>query len=180
MPNWCDNVVMIKGEKQEVIKVKELLQNEGNVFSFQKISPCPEALLHTTAPAVYHNEPQKVEFNRKKYGAADWYDWKNANWGTKWDASDAILSSELGNDSEYQVAYSFQTAWAPPIPVYEKLAEMFPNTNIFVNFDESGMGFSGWKFYSDGDLQNETDYESSFHSIRTYMEPDTDVWEWLE
>lgn len=173
MPNWCDNVVMIKGDPEVIKTVKQTLQEAGNVFSFNKISECPPALLNASAP---NRSEQSIEFNTKKYGAKDWYDWCNSNWGTKWNSSDAHITV----DHDDQIAYSFQTAWAPPIPVYEKLAEMFPNTNIFINYDESGCDFSGYRYYENGELSKEQEYNSSFYAVRTFMEPDTSIWEWLE
>jgi len=177
MPNWCDNLVMIKGSKEEVLTVKEMLTKAGNVFSFDKVLPCPPALLNASAP---NRGEQSIAFNTTKYGAKDWYDWCNENWGTKWDSSDSILTVELGNDEEYQLSYSFQTAWAPPVPVYQVLAEKFPNINIFINYDESGMGFSGWRYYNNGSLVKEAEYSESYYERRTFMEPSTDVWEYLE
>lgn len=173
MPNWCDNVVMIKGDPEVIKTVKETLREAGNVFSFNKISECPPALLNASAP---NRSEQSIAFNTSKYGAKDWYDWCNSNWGTKWNSSDAHITV----DHDDQIAYSFQTAWAPPIPVYEKLAEMFPNTNIFINYDESGCDFSGYRYYENGELSKEQEYNSSFYAVRTFMEPDTSIWEWLE
>jgi hypothetical protein len=173
MPNWCDNVVVIKGDRQSIKTVKETLQEAGNVFSFNGVSECPPALLHTSAP---NRNEQSAEFNTKKYGSKDWYDWCNSNWGTKWNASDAHIT--MTDDD--QVAYAFQTAWAPPIPVYEKLAKMFPNINIFINYDESGSDFSGWRYYKNGELSKEVEYNESFYGRRAFMEPDLDIWEWLE
>ena len=83
-------------------------------------------------------------------------------------------------DDPDQIGYSFQTAWSPPTPLHDKLAEMFPNTNIFINYDESGMDFAGWRYYENGTLSKNNDYNTSYYAVRTYMEPDTSIWEWLE
>jgi len=173
MPNWCDNTVMIKGDAGTVLTVKQMLQESGNVFSFSKLLPCPPALMNTTAP---NRNEQSVAFNKSKFGASDWYDWCIENWGTKWNSSEAAITM----DHTDQIAYSFQTAWAPPIPVYQKLAEMFPNINIFINYDECGGDFSGWRYYQNGELSKEEEYNESFYSRRKMMEPDSDIWEWLE
>ena len=52
--------------------------------------------------------------NVDEHGALTWYEWACENWGTKWNAMDA----SWGNDH-----VSFETAWAPPIPVLEDLAK---------------------------------------------------------
>ena len=178
MPNWCDNAVMIKGSSEDVLRIKDLMNDGPNPFSFNKLAPVPEALRNQSAPL---REPeQKIKHNIAKYGAKDWYDWCINNWGTKWDSSETVPTVDFTEDDESQLGYSFQTAWAPPIPVYDKLAEMFPNINIFINYDESGMSFSGWRFYKEGELHSEREYSDSYSSVRRFMEPHSGVWEWLE
>ena len=61
--------------------------------------------------------------NREKYGHADWYDWSCANWGTKWDACDAVFSQKPEHGDK---VLWFDTAWSRPDPVMEKLFAMFP------------------------------------------------------
>lgn len=173
MPNWCDNVVMIRGSKEEILKVKEFLKEDGLIYSFEKLIPCPPALRNASAP---NRNEQSAAFNTAKYGDKDWYDWCINNWGTKWNASDPAITI----DNDKQVGYTFQTAWAPPMPLHDKLAEMFPNTNIFINYDESGCDFSGWRYYENGVLSKEHQYNSSYYAVRTYMEPDSSIWEWFE
>lgn len=62
--------------------------------------------------------------NREKYGYPDWYDWHNKNWGTKWNACYVHFSHQPEYKSTVLV---FDTAWAPPMPVMEKLFAMFPD-----------------------------------------------------
>lgn len=178
MPNWCDNTVMILGEIDEVNELKEFLIDNGNPFSFNKIKPIPKAL--TVAKAPLGGSEQKGEFNKAKYGAEDWYQWSIKNWGTKWDSCETSLNYNIVLRDKGQMGYSFSTAWAPPIPVYDELANMFPNINIFINYDESGMGFSGWRYYSEGEVKQSTEYDDSYRARSMYMEPDSDIWEWLE
>lgn len=51
------------------------------------------------------------------YGYDTWYDWSCANWGTKWGAYDSYI-----NNDESEIF--FNTAWACPLPVLDKLAEI--------------------------------------------------------
>lgn len=64
--------------------------------------------------------------NLSHYQAATWYDWRNENWGTKWDAYDRT-SEESDNDNTGTGTYTFNTAWAPPVPVIRRLATIFPD-----------------------------------------------------
>ena len=58
--------------------------------------------------------------NHKRYGASNWYDWNNENWGTKWNACDTIVTEP---DEKGWCIVSFDTAWAQPEPdMMEELA----------------------------------------------------------
>jgi hypothetical protein len=74
--------------------------------------------------------------NLKNYGAKTWYDWCCENWGTKWNAYNSEITED---DVEYgHLVISFQTAWSPPTPVYEALAEKFPNVDIEGYWSDEG------------------------------------------
>jgi hypothetical protein len=70
--------------------------------------------------------------NQKKHGHKDWYSWSNANWGTKWNA---YSQQEQGLNK-----IEFQTAWSTPLPVIEKLSEMFPEVQITLRFADEDFG----------------------------------------
>ena len=79
--------------------------------------------------------------NKKKYGSTDWYSWCVNNWGTKWNAMDV----SVGNNT-----IEFDTAWSAPIPVIEKLAEMFPDVTITHTWADEDIGSNcGEVIYSD-------------------------------
>jgi len=50
------------------------------------------------------------------------YDWHCENWGTKWNNYDY---EEVEYHNNYLVV-TFNTAWAPPVGVFEKLLEKYP------------------------------------------------------
>ena len=90
-----------------------------------------------------------------KYG---WYDWDIKNYGTKWDLSDddADLSEldeviEIGENETFEL--NFATAWSPPIPVLEKMAQLGVifdwhceegGCGIFMEGSSNGESFSCW------------------------------------
>jgi hypothetical protein len=80
--------------------------------------------------------------NILKYEYTDWYGWRCANWGTKWDACDTCGEPKDG-------AISFMTAWNPPEKIVEKLIANFPKENIDWYYEEPGMNFAG-TYSSDG------------------------------
>lgn len=53
-------------------------------------------------------------------GYPGWYSWRCANWGTKWDCFGFKLISTS------PVVFKFDTAWSFPLPIFEKLQEIYP------------------------------------------------------
>jgi hypothetical protein len=54
----------------------------------------------------------------KKYGTDSWYEWNIENWGTKWDAGEVTMDRL----DEKTLRAVFHTAWSPPEPIFERLA----------------------------------------------------------
>lgn len=176
MPNWCSNKVLIQGDPDEVEKLLMFVEEGGNPFSFNKIIVMPPELKDQSSPA---KDDIAVE-NTRLYGAKDWYEWANKYWGTKWNSSDTRINYDQTTPmmpGHRTVRIEFETAWAPPTPVYETLAKKFPNTNIYVTYDEPGVGFSGWKMYKGGDLYREDDYDVSIDTLELYMSAREDIFE---
>lgn len=70
-------------------------------------------------------------FNIKRYGERDWYDWSIENWGTKWNAGDTVVDSDV---------IEFQTAWSTPIPVFVELSKRLKNVEINVDYADEDIG----------------------------------------
>ena len=85
--------------------------------------------------------------------AWSWYDWRIENWGTKWDVE--ATAEDLGDT----MTFSFESAWAPPIIVFAKLAESFPEIKIVHSYLEEGMCFVGKVTYTRGCKTEELYYE---------------------
>ena len=92
------------------------------------------------------------EFIPSPNGEWDW-DFSVNNWGTKWD---------VGGDQEYierdetAVHMTFQSAWSPPMGLYEKLYAL--GFQVKAYYYEPGMGFCG--IYENGiDEEYNTDDE---------------------
>lgn len=148
MPNWCNNQIMLVDCDEFFDKVAEkylTTLEEGTfketVLDFNKIIPTPKELEGTISPTPADADKEVIDNLVKKYGASNWYDWRVANWLTKWNCSDAFLT---------QSGMSFSTAWSPPIPVIQKLAEHL-NKTIRLIYIEEGMNFCGeYVAYPDG------------------------------
>lgn len=135
IPNWCTNELVIDIPKHLLDDVVEAITTQ------RKHSTC-----QMTFSALIP-EPGGDDWDTL------WYEWRIANWGTKWDLgeADAFIRYDRA-DGGYRLMAEFNTAWAPPIPWVATLAEKFPEAEIEISFDEPGMDFSGTFSYSAGVL----------------------------
>ena len=69
-----------------------------------------------------------------------WYNWRVANWGTKWDCYDLTIDQ----DDEQELNLQFNTAWSPPEEICHALKEKFEDADIQWFYDEPGMEFAGY------------------------------------
>ena len=116
MPNHCQNKLTLQNGG-DILNVLNPYLTEATDdfyrFDFQKIIPMDEKLLE----------------------GEEWYGWRVGNWGTKWDGYDGRISDDGS-------AFTFDTAWAPPLPIIKKLAEITGQTFI-IEYIEYGMFFCG-------------------------------------
>ncbi len=83
-----------------------------------------------------------------KYGYDNWYDWSRSRWGVKWNAHNVDCTKTRDTINAF-----FDTAWAPPEPIYNALVEQFPDLDIEWHYNEPGCCFSG-----DFDTGTENDF----------------------
>ena len=147
MPNWCSNQLFVEGEKKQLDAFLEFIKgydDEGMSihFSFESIDKTPPELLAMPSP-VSHVEQDKNAIeaeNVKKYNAKDWYEWRKNHWGTKWNLDKNAYTKRY---SSKKWAISFDTAWTPPIPIIERLAEKFPDLKMELKYCEPSLCFAG-------------------------------------
>jgi len=126
-------MVTIKGPARLVIALHDALKHQERFCDFVK--PMPFVLHGTTFPS----------------GSLNWYDWCNENWGTKWDVYDIEIlkrswtdkpsvSDSMGrNPAEF--TFVCNSAWSPPIPVWEALYEAGLEVTAF--YLDEGMSYCG-------------------------------------
>lgn len=88
--------------------------------------------------------PEQQDELRKKYGASNWYDWNNRNWGTKWDANESFYNKE-------EKMLQFETPWSAPGPIHQKMAEMFPDLTFQGTYADEDFG-SNTGYIEDGEV----------------------------
>lgn len=165
MPNWVYNNVTIKGSPDTLKQIKEQLNTpftrqhtfwdsetkssvtkdvytEEPVFSFWNIvKPTDLEAYNTNADSTNMHNPN------------NWYVWNNVHWGTKWDVAGNVDFSETADS----LHYSFDTAWAPPIPPFELLSAQYPDVEI-INAWEEEQGFGSTLTFIDGDMEETNEY----------------------
>jgi hypothetical protein len=139
MPNWCSNILVVMGKKDEVEKFKLRC---GEEKMLENHFPTPNELLINESPA---RDKDLSEELFTKYGAKDWYDWRVNNWGTKWEVSDLFLKEDNNIDGNLiALVYTFDTAWAPPEIGIQNISGMYKDVIFHLEFEEPGMAFEGY------------------------------------
>lgn len=121
MPNWCMNKLTVSHPNPDMVDRFETAYNLGKA--------CEEFL----------PKPKDI--------GDGWYDWCINNWGTKWD-----IGADVGTDKEEryglkatrvdnEVSCSFDSAWSPPVGLYDKLFEL--GYDVKATYWEPGMAFCG-------------------------------------
>lgn len=145
MPNWCNNSISIQGGSNTIKTLWEEATKEGSGL-LNAMKPMPKELEDTTSPTPEGSKQPKVD------GYDNWYDWRVANWGTKWDI-DTTQGLEFtdNGDGTAQISGWFETAWAPPIEAYNTFIEDMDGCSLIADYHEPGMDFAG--IYDNGDDQ---------------------------
>jgi hypothetical protein len=151
MPNWCENKIIITGSKSNIDNMKTQLDKmDGGGYEvgfFQHYYPTPAELMLQESP---NRDDKKTEELIAKYGASDWYQWRVANWSTKWDIGHINSIETIETDEQSVLVFNCDTAWAPPDNALRKLSEMFRDTYFYCQFVEQGMGFQGYSSFMNG------------------------------
>jgi len=183
MPNWCTNVVNIifstKEEALAFVEANTVANSHGDEVPFtpHRYIPMPSELRGTMAGGYGRGEPEKQKALEErqaeltaKYGHKDWYDWSNANWGSKWDTNTVEVEHWHW---EHMVTFRFDTAWAPySDEVYAAMSKEFPTATIAMSYDEPGMDFGGVIIWRNGEIvdsQEGGSRSSTWEDVATWM-----------
>ena len=142
MPNWCNNNVTITHSDPEKLEALAGAVREGKFCNH--VIPTPKELTETVAGHMGEDYAQelnqfKMELNLKYFGAKDWYDFQTSRWGTKWDVD--AYEGENTKVENGVLQFGFDSAWSPPVGVYEELTEQGFTVKAF--YYEPGMAYCG-------------------------------------
>ena len=160
MPNWCNNNIQIEGPLNKLEELSKACEDG----LFNHILPIPKELEGTQSPAR-DEDKKKNKALKEKYGYDNWYDWNVNNWGTKWDCSteDSFYQNEIkkGKTDFHGVLHlAFDTAWAPPIGVYEELVDKDFGVNAY--YFEPGCDFAGHWYDGNDECITLSDHEDNY------------------
>lgn len=157
MPNWCENVLTLEGEKAEIERFIAAnsdpfsTEDDARLLSFEMAIPTPE----------------KKEGDPNDY----WYHHHTNNWGTKWDASD-VMDWEIMEYGQKVAAHCmFNTAWSPPLAWLATVGASFPSLMLQLDYVEHGNALCGSAVVSDGDFfDEEKTYDRADYGFEDYEE----------
>jgi hypothetical protein len=147
MPNWVFNNVDIYGTKEGLDDFRERAlayksvftdcdpddpEPFENVFSFHAFITLPESKFAEYRETNGSKSDGNGGIIRTGDTEFNWYNWNSKNWHTKWDACNVEI--DVNSDSNIQIR--FDTAWSPPMPVFEKMVSMFPALSFVIEWEE--------------------------------------------
>ncbi len=141
MPNWCNNNVTISHNDSAKIEALAASVREGKFLGH--VIPVPEDLQIVAGsvgdPVEQAELERKTAENVEKYGYGNWYDFCVARWGTKWEVD--TYEGENVKVENNTIEFGFDSAWSPPMGVYEELVEQ--GYEVVAYYYEPGMGYVG-------------------------------------
>jgi hypothetical protein len=172
MPNWCHNTLTVTGEPGELARFAEAVkEDDKQPLSFAKHVPEPD---------------YETPIDEQRGVMPDWYTWRAAHWGTKWDASFSGPMVALGAESadtekssswcgvrqldEHTLVFKFDTAWSPPTPWLQFASSMEPELEFSLASAEVGSGYAGRM-----KLVNGVEVESEDCELEDILEPE-EMW----
>lgn len=136
------------------------LREDGSVeqpthFSLERIEPVPVPLL-LEEPSLSrfgvgpNRNPVRAALE-KRFGAADYHDWRDLHWGTKWDVEAEEAEVTIDGD-RMSAVFNFESAWSPPTPAIETIAKRHPELHLVLEADEPGNNFWIRQEWSGGEM----------------------------
>ena len=85
---------------------------------------------------------ERMLFLKEHEGEDNWYDWRIANWDTKWNASETVVLNKK--------KVIFDTAWSAPFKIFREISKKY-HTKVTVRYADEGITEnSGKVIYEDG------------------------------
>lgn len=112
MPNFCDNRVVIRGDKKKLDCLEQAIKKQAKDYAFERLN---SDFLNTVIPVPDYLINAEIS---NTVSVNDRVDWKIENWGTTY-TSDPIFNRQ----DDQTLELTFRSASSPPIYAYETLVE---------------------------------------------------------
>lgn len=96
----------------------------------------------------YKDIPLSEELQQElllEYGALDWYQWRLANWGTKW-----VVTQNSFETDDNGIHFELESAWSPPIELLCYIAKKY-KLSIVCHWNEEGGHFGMTQIQDNGE-----------------------------
>ncbi len=153
MPNWVYNTLEISADKETIAKIKKQLNASYSIMVQNQVTTYNNPVIS------FWNITKPTDL--EAYSGEGWYYWNNENWGTKWDISvpdEGYAETRISVDEETLLAYEFQTAWSPPLPVIRDLSIQYPEAQINLSYEEE-QGWGGEMQFNNGEHTQIREYD---------------------
>lgn len=197
MPNWCYNILAIRGSTSDLSKFKNFLweravelNKSGCEFSFHMFLPMPLELEGTVSPrpltkseirdfAQMYQWSDEVLTERLAYAASDdvlaYYDALKARYGySNWfDWCSNVWGTKWDACNVEVIKISrginieFNTAWVPPEGVVHEMARMFPSLKFRNRYTIEG--YPGRNSYDGDPVEGESRAAELAERIRNFQ-----------
>ena len=145
-------------KRQEIARAEAaygnaLASDQLETLSLHSLAPIPRPILNGPFDGI------DSKYSVKNFGglisgqipAPDGYWWRLQNWGTKWEV-DAHLEVQ-----DKALIYTFESAWSPPVKAIVTGSKSWPRLRFKIEYDEPGVGFSGYAIIKAGKITEEVD-----------------------
>ena len=169
MPNWCLNKLTVSHpEMDKVDRFESAYMRSDLCETF-----LPEPKDDEGNPIVGADYDENGDFKMP-----DWWLWRTSNWGVKWDVGYDKDTGLEPTRVENEVSVSFDSAWSPPLGLYERLKVLGYTVKAY--YFEPGMCFAGeWidgeDTYWENDMDSFSDAIHELFDVESYYIEDSDL-----
>ena len=125
MPNWTTNRLTVTGP---VADVAAFVNDHEVAYQNDEGEECFTPLSFAASVPEPHDPRQE---------GYDWYEWRNAHWGTKWDLKGKNVLRRRARDGAL-VEYQFDTAWDAPEQWVVSTRALYPALKLVLRSVDEG------------------------------------------
>jgi hypothetical protein len=178
MPNWCDNYIIIYGEKENMAPIyKYFTESERVIQEVNKVrrdilasgTPLDDVLRDYPYPDNFVMEslyPRDEEYDRIVKEHDYLLSPQSTFYGTKWDFR--FEEVNLHSITEQEIIIAPMTAWDPCDRFCKKLSKKY-GIDVSIQYDEPGNAIVGRVEYDNGEIIEEERYDGSVGTSDDYL-----------